>query len=103
MEQFLADCDASYYTNIIMIICAFSCSIIGFIKRNKFKELRTIFIYPLSSVIQTIFIYFIPFLYPEFELQAFRSYFNYSINVFLLIELVSIYVFFYQAILKYFL
>lgn len=99
MEQFFANSADFFYTNILAILCAFACTIMGFIKRNKFKELKLMFIYPLSSLIQTIISYTFTYFYPNINIQKIDQYINLSINLFLLIEFISIFIFFYQVVL----
>lgn len=99
MDQFLANSADFFYTNILAMLCSFACMITAFIRRNKFKELKLMFLYPLSSLIQTIISYALTYFYPSMNIQNIIKSINLSINLFLLIEFISIFIFFYQVVL----
>jgi hypothetical protein len=57
------------------------------------------FLYPLSSLIQTIFSYALTYFCPKMNIQNIIRSINLSINLFLIIEFISIFIFFYQVVL----
>lgn len=80
-----------------MLIASIICTIYGFIKRNKFKELKWLFIYPLFSSIQTILDFLVGYVFNEIPTESRSLTHSYSINFFLAIEFFSIYLYIYLS------
>ena len=86
---------ASFYTELLMVISAFLAFLIGIVHRKKFKELRFMPLYALSSIIQISSLYYAIFWNPdvEFYLESVTG------NIFILIESVVLYNFFSKIII----
>ena len=86
--------EASFYTEPLMIICALFAFFIGLIHRNRFKELRFMPLYALSSIVQISSLYYAIFYNPkmDFDLERMTS------NIFILVESAVLYNFFSKVI-----
>src|ERR1700754_3750924 len=89
---FFAD---SYYTLPVMIACGIAAAFVGYRQKNKFKELKYFHLYPIASLSQTIFsLVVVGCLEGHME----NAYMHISVEVFLFLEVLLIYIFFSNVI-----
>ncbi len=94
MKELLENSALYFYMDLISIFCALIASIIGFIMRKKHRELRFMFLYPLSSFLQMSVTYFLYFI-----LKVDTSFLtHFSIIAFLLVEFSCLYIYYYKII-----
>ena len=95
MKEFLGDSAMYFYTDLISIICALIASVVGFIMRKQYRELRLMFLYPCASIFQMFNVYFLQYI---LKIES-NFYYGLSNSVFLLIEFLCFY-FYYSALTK---
>ena len=87
-----------YSTEFLMFICSGCGMIIGFIHRNKFPELKYLYIYPLASFSQFIIANLT--LISKIGITIEDSIINISLNLFTITEFIIIYIFFKKVLLS---
>jgi hypothetical protein len=80
---------------IFLIVASLSATIIGFINRNKFRELRFIYFYPFASFLETTISPVIIFEYPKLNNDGLPKIF---VSIFIVIEIFLIYQFYFQIV-----
>jgi hypothetical protein len=95
MDELKTIITESFFTQPLMLICAIVAFIFSIIYRNKFQELRFIFFYPISSVIQSLFLYYSVLFDASMQLHLE----NLTASLFVVVEFVILYNFFFNVIL----
>lgn len=92
MDEIKKIISASYYTQPLMIASALVAFVIGFIYRNKFRELKFLFIYPMASILQILSLYYAVYIDSIIELESLAG------SIFIVVEFILISNFFYKVI-----
>jgi len=92
MYYFIERSSHYFYTDILMCISAILCLLIGIIRRNIFLELKWLFFYPLMALVECIVGY--SFYFINISENSYDITVNIVINIFLLIEFFSLFIFY---------
>lgn len=96
MKELLNNSENYFYTDIFLTAISIIGAFTGIIFSKKFKELKWVFIYPLSSALQQIIIYFLLYYY-KININSVYSFEILSEKIFLLIEFISLSIVFYNS------
>jgi hypothetical protein len=98
MNEIVETSRSYLFTDLVLFICAMLAVVIGFIKRNKFAQMKYFYVYPLSSCLQLI-VADLKIVYGYSTEWFPKSIDEISLELFLIVEFVTLF-FFYKKVIS---